>query len=102
MVGPSAGYANDDKKVEHCKRDETIPIMTHQARLHQRLACAPIPVVVNVDIDGILEIAAELLRLLLCEGISSDHWYGQLLGCPHSKYLGETWGSAHPQRPVRR
>lgn len=37
-----------------------------------RLACAAIPVVLNVDVDRVLEIAAELFRLFLLECILGD------------------------------
>ena len=36
------------------------------------LAGAAVAGVLNVDVDGILEIAAELLRLLLSESVASD------------------------------
>lgn len=36
------------------------------------LAGAAVAGVLNVDVDGILEIAAELLRLLLRESVASD------------------------------
>lgn len=40
------------------------------------LAGASIAVVLNVDVDGVLEVAAELLRLLLGQSVPRDHWRG--------------------------
>ncbi len=41
--------------------------------LAPHLACTPVPVVLDVDVDGVLEVPAELFRLLLKQRIPRDH-----------------------------
>lgn len=63
------------------------------------LTSAAIPVVLDVDVDGILEVAAEFLRFLLRESIPCND-------CRQKGQLTGRWqllpSDTYPQRPARR
>lgn len=62
---PSTGYANDDEKSRKLQTRQTTGNHIATLKLSTTLTRAPITVVVDVNVDRVLEIAAELFRLLL-------------------------------------
>lgn len=47
-------------------------ILTYPGR--ERLAGTPVAVVVDVNVDWVIEVSAELYRLLLSESVSCNNW----------------------------